>query len=90
MSAPSPIPYRLGQRRAQVARARLRLRREARARARRMPVYPESRIEQQLDRAPGIWQSASGALWGIGLLVVVELAFALLGIAAYHAFRWLA
>lgn len=81
MSAPSPLPYRLGQRRADVARERARIRREARARARRLPVYPESQIEQQLAPGPRFWR-------GIGYALAIEAAFVAGGIAAYHWLRW--
>lgn len=79
--APSPLPYRLrGQSRAQVARQRARLRREARARARRLPVYPDSRIEQQLAPGSRFWRGVLSAL-------LIEAAFVGLGLAAW---KWVA
>ncbi len=71
MSAPSPLPYRQPGR-----RALRRLRREARARDRRLPVYPDSRIRQQLAPGPRFWRGVLSAL-------LIEAAFVVGAVAAW-------
>lgn len=55
MSAPSPLPYRLGgQSRAQIARQRARIRREARARARRLILDDQDYLSYRRSRAASL------------------------------------